>query len=74
MPRLSLIVLSLCFSCGRITPGAVFRPAKTVSYSGGTKSSPGSSEKSKPVFDDKGCSNATGESGSKMQAACRSGK
>lgn len=72
--RLVLIAALLCFSCGRITPGSVFRPAKTSFSTGGSSSSSSSGGSYKSVYDDKGCPNTPGESGAKMQAACRSGK
>jgi hypothetical protein len=72
------VALLLLSGCGRIGPGGANRPgyeytdassSETTSGSGG-----GSSEGYKSVYDDKGCVIGVGESGSKQQAACRSGK
>jgi hypothetical protein len=73
-----LVVLLLTSACGRLAPGAITRPAKTVDYtfsrSSGSASSKSRYSSDKPVYDDKGCANMTGEGGAKIQAACRSGR
>ncbi len=79
--------LAMLAGCGRIGPGAADRSGTWLSGSGGGGgggggaggsssggSSGSSSEPSKPVYDDKYCSNMTGEGGAKVQAACRAGK
>lgn len=74
MRRLGLVAAVLCVSCGRITPGTIVRPAATSFSTGKPASSSSGGGSYQSVYDDKGCVNMPGESGAKMQAACRSGK
>ncbi len=71
------VALLLLSGCGRIGPGGANRPG--YEYSAASSSEPssgsgGSGNEYKSVYDDKGCVIGVGESGSKQQAACRSGK
>lgn len=65
----------LTLGCGRITPSVQAFGVRSSGSSTPSSSTPSSTGGGyKPVYDDKGCVNATGESGSRQQAACRSGK
>src|SRR5262245_51386730 len=68
--------LLLMVGCGRIGPGGAVRPGYDGVYDPSESSSSSSTprEEYKSVYDDKGCVIGVGESGSKQQAACRSGR
>ncbi|MDP3236637.1 MAG: hypothetical protein Q8S33_25795 [Myxococcales bacterium] len=67
-------ILGLLFvSCGHLGPGTWFSGGRGGGDSPGP-AGPSTPSPSKPIYDDKGCANMSGESGAKIQAGCRSGK